>query len=392
MRIYLVIIMVVIGIASSDRVTAQQPSVSFQVFYDELSPYGSWIETPDYGYAWVPNVQGEFAPYSTNGDWVYTDAGWTWVSKYPWGWAPFHYGRWYDSPRHGYMWIPDTEWSPGWVTWRDSDDYYGWAPMGPGVTISITLGSGYYVPDNYWRFVRRRNFGRGGGHRHYVHISQNQSLIRSSRIMNNARFDDRRHVKYNPGPNRQDVERNIGRSIAPIPMYDGLKPGENVRNNRLEIYRPDVQKNAVNGQKTAPARVSNGNDIQRNARRPAEAPKLRETPRQAQPKPTPQPPKMLPTPKPNRMPRVPQPSQPQPSQPQPSQPQPRREPRTPLPSPPRAVPQPSRPQPRVVPQPSRPQPRVVPQPGRSQPREQSNRNNAPQKRTPSPKKVQGKYN
>jgi hypothetical protein len=361
--------MVVIGIATSNCVAAQHPSVSFQVFYDELSPYGSWIETPEYGYAWVPNVDGEFAPYSTNGDWVYTDAGWTWVSNYPWGWAPFHYGRWYDSPRHGYMWIPDTEWSPGWVTWRDSDDYYGWAPMGPGITISITLGSGYYVPDNYWRFVRRRNFGRGGGHRHYVHISQNQSLIRSSRIMNNARFDDRRRVKYNPGPNRQDVEKNIGRSIAPIPMHDGLKPGENVRNNRLEIYRPDVQKNAINGQKTAPATLYNGNDLKRPTPRPSEAPPLRKTRRQ--------------------IPATPSPSQPPlrraPSVPQPGQPPLRREPR--------AVPQPGQPplrrEPRAVPQPS--QPRAVPQPSRPQPREQPKRNDAPVKRTPTPR-VQGKYN
>lgn len=347
--------MVVIGIATSNCVAAQHPSVSFQVFYDELSPYGSWIETPEYGYAWVPNVDGEFAPYSTNGDWVYTDAGWTWVSNYPWGWAPFHYGRWYDSPRHGYMWIPDTEWSPGWVTWRDSDDYYGWAPMGPGITISITLGSGYYVPDNYWRFVRRRNFGRGGGHRHYVHISQNQSLIRSSRIMNNARFDDRRRVKYNPGPNRQDVEKNIGRSIAPIPMHDGLKPGENVRNNRLEIYRPDVQKNAINGQKTAPVKLYNGNDLKRSTLSPTQAPGQPTILRPSQPAATPQSPKMMPSPPPVR-----------------------RAPNVPPPSPPPVRRAPSAPQPS--------QPRAVPQQ-----REQPKRNDAPVKRTPTPK-VRGKYN
>ncbi|MEI7662892.1 MAG: DUF6600 domain-containing protein, partial [Bacteroidota bacterium] len=73
--------------------SAQEGSVSFQVFYNELSPYGSWIENPQYGYVWVPDVSPGFIPYSTNGYWVFTDEGWTWVSNYAWGWAPFHYGR-----------------------------------------------------------------------------------------------------------------------------------------------------------------------------------------------------------------------------------------------------------------------------------------------------------
>src|SRR5665213_1919979 len=65
-----------------------------QVFYDELSPYGQWIDYPDYGYVWQPNVDQDFRPYDTNGYWVYSDYGWTWVSNYSWGWAPFHYGNW----------------------------------------------------------------------------------------------------------------------------------------------------------------------------------------------------------------------------------------------------------------------------------------------------------
>src|SRR5665647_1119392 len=75
-----------------------QVSVSFQVFYDELSPYGYWVDNPDYGYVWVPNVAPGFTPYGSNGYWVFTNEGWTWVSNYPWGWAPFHYGRWFYDP------------------------------------------------------------------------------------------------------------------------------------------------------------------------------------------------------------------------------------------------------------------------------------------------------
>ncbi|MGV3539918.1 MAG: DUF6600 domain-containing protein, partial [Rufibacter sp.] len=61
--------------------------VSFQVFYDELTPYGRWIQDPDYGYVWSPRVERDFQPYASRGHWVMTEYGNTWVSDYDWGWA-----------------------------------------------------------------------------------------------------------------------------------------------------------------------------------------------------------------------------------------------------------------------------------------------------------------
>lgn len=82
-------------VGSRQNVNATPISISFQVFYDELSPYGDWIEDPNYGFIWVPYVDQSFQPYSTNGHWVMSTYGNTWVSQYNWGWAPFHYGRWF---------------------------------------------------------------------------------------------------------------------------------------------------------------------------------------------------------------------------------------------------------------------------------------------------------
>ena len=79
-----------------------QLSVSFQVFYDQLSPYGSWINYPNYGYVWLPTrVPQGFRPYANGGHWVYTNDGWAWVSDYDWGWAPFHYGNWFYDQYYG---------------------------------------------------------------------------------------------------------------------------------------------------------------------------------------------------------------------------------------------------------------------------------------------------
>src|ERR1700734_1893031 len=105
--------------------------VSYQVFYDDLSPYGQWIDYPGYGYVWMPDAGPDFKPYATNGHWVYSDEGWIWASDYEWGWATFHYGRWFFDPSYGWMWIPGNEWAPAWVNWRQNSDYYGWAPLGP---------------------------------------------------------------------------------------------------------------------------------------------------------------------------------------------------------------------------------------------------------------------
>ena len=87
----------------------------YQAFYDQLSPYGHWIDYPGMGYVFMPDVGPEFKPYSTNGHWLYTNEGWVWASDYNWGWATFHYGRWFYEDGYGWMWIPGHEWAPAWV-------------------------------------------------------------------------------------------------------------------------------------------------------------------------------------------------------------------------------------------------------------------------------------
>ena len=78
-----------LGIAgTTESAKAQYDDVSLQTFYDELSPYGTWINDPEYGYVWRPDVdQEEFRPYYSNGRWAMTEYGNTWVSNYDWGWT-----------------------------------------------------------------------------------------------------------------------------------------------------------------------------------------------------------------------------------------------------------------------------------------------------------------
>jgi hypothetical protein len=250
------------------KVTAQV-SINLQVFYDDLSPYGNWINNSNYGYVWVPNVSNNFTPYNTNGYWVFTNVGWTWVSNYSWGWAPFHYGRWLYDPYYGWLWVPGYEWGPGWVTWRSAQGYYGWAPIGPGISIEIAYGRNYNLPYNQWTFVRDRDFGRTNIYNYYINSSSNTTIINNSTVINNIQRDKSRNVKYNAGPDRTETQKRTGTSISPITLRERNKPGQNLSKGELQIYRPSVQKNNAAGRKPAPSKVVNIKELKPVSKRDA---------------------------------------------------------------------------------------------------------------------------
>jgi hypothetical protein len=242
------------------RSNAQIVTVSFQVFYDDLSPYGSWVNNPQYGYVWYPNTGDDFMPYGTNGYWANTDFGWTWVSYYPWGWAPFHYGRWFYDPMYGNMWVPGDEWGPGWVTWRQSEGYYGWAPIGPGISLEMAYSNNYNVRSDQWRFVRNGDFGREHINNYYIDRSTNVTIIKNTTVINNNYVEGGRKVTYNAGPQRTDVEKRAGKSFVPVAIKDNAKHSENMGKGELTVFRPHVQK-ADTKAKEAPKKTVEMKDL-----------------------------------------------------------------------------------------------------------------------------------
>ncbi|MET0682115.1 MAG: DUF6600 domain-containing protein, partial [Casimicrobiaceae bacterium] len=115
------------------------------VGYADLDEHGSWQSYPDYGAVWFPTaVAPGWAPYR-DGYWTEV-GGWgpTWVDHAPWGYAPFHYGRWaYIGGRWG--WCPGAYtrrpvWAPALVAWYGGSRWgvsvghgapvYGWVPLG----------------------------------------------------------------------------------------------------------------------------------------------------------------------------------------------------------------------------------------------------------------------
>ena len=222
-------------------------TISDQQFYDELDPYGVWINYPQYGYVWEPGLdrRDAFTPYSTNGRWVYTEEGWTWVSGYPWGWATFHYGRWFYDDYMGWLWIPGYEWAPAWVTWGSYEGYYGWAPLGPGISISVGLG--WRPPRSiWWTFVPCNHFGEERWHNYAVR--NNTTIINHVTIINNVYQGGGRPGgrpgQWMRGPRREEVEHLSNRPVRPMTFNNVQRPGAaRIQNNSIALYRPVVNRN-----------------------------------------------------------------------------------------------------------------------------------------------------
>jgi len=373
-----------------------QGEVSFQVFYDQLSPYGSWVDYPNYGYVWIPAGREGFRPYGTRGHWIYTEDGWTWVSDYSWGWATFHYGNWFYDDAYGWMWAPGYEWAPAWVTWGESGGNYCWAPIGPRIDIGVAYGT-YRPPYNYWNFCPRDRITSVNVSNYYVNNSRNRTVVNNITVINNVNRGNGRGA-YLRGPAAANVERFTHRPGRPVAIQASSRPGvATVQKGQLAIYRPTVRNyNAgvrparvqdlhtirpVNKSAAAAAPGGHPNTARQPAREPARAtmpPNNRpaaqphpEQPHPAQPRPVPQghPVTRPDQPRQQEHPARPTPSSPQHHTMQPQQPNP--QPQRPAPSrpapqdhPQQNHPQQARP---VQPQPHPQQPRPMPQQARPHP-------------------------
>jgi hypothetical protein len=143
--------------AREDRATISARYVPREMIgYEDLDANGRWVNVPPYGMVWQPNVAAAgWAPYR-QGHWAWVDPwGWTWIDDMPWGFAPFHYGRW-AYVGTGWYWVPGAVavrpvYSPALVA------FVGGGGIGVGVAAWFPLGPGevyrpaYHVSEIYVR-------------------------------------------------------------------------------------------------------------------------------------------------------------------------------------------------------------------------------------------------
>ncbi len=104
---------------------------------EDLDANGAWATEPDYGPVWYPTVvETGWAPYR-QGHWVWVGRwGWTWVDDAPWGFAPYHYGRW-AFVRGRWGWCPgraiaEPVFAPALVVFVGGPAWRPTAEFGPG--------------------------------------------------------------------------------------------------------------------------------------------------------------------------------------------------------------------------------------------------------------------
>ncbi len=235
---------------------ARAADVSVDVFYEGLQPYGDWIETNDYGIVWHPRDTAEnWRPY-TVGSWAYTDAGWTWISDEPFGWATYHYGRWADLDQVGWVWVPGQEWAPAWVSWRSSDQYVGWAPLPPEARFDQSVGiqggadSYYDIGPSAYSFVEVRNLGAPGLASVILARNRNVTIITETRNITNITYS--KAVIVNEGPRYDVVSRVSAQPIRQLRLERqadvAFRPGQlhaeslrsSVQGNTLRVAAPRV--------------------------------------------------------------------------------------------------------------------------------------------------------
>jgi hypothetical protein len=137
---------------AADRNRAQDESLAARhlprevVGYPGLDRHGTWSQDPAYGTVWYPQLPvADWVPYRY-GRWEWIAPwGWTWIDDAPWGFAPFHYGRWAIIGTR-WAWVPGPLgprplYAPALVAFVGgeggsltvaSGPGVGWYPLGPG--------------------------------------------------------------------------------------------------------------------------------------------------------------------------------------------------------------------------------------------------------------------
>src|SRR5436190_16651384 len=119
--------------------------------YEDMNAYGSWSKDSQYGDVWTPrSVPANWQPYRT-GHWSNVKPwGWTWIDDQPWGYAPYHYGRWANH-NNRWVWVPPQ---------RDAQPVYAPALVAfiGGIELAVTLGNSSSAPVGWFPLGPRETY------------------------------------------------------------------------------------------------------------------------------------------------------------------------------------------------------------------------------------------
>jgi hypothetical protein len=205
------------------------------VGYEDLDDNGDWNPDPGYGNVWYPHVAAGWAPYR-EGHWAWIDPwGWTWVDDEPWGYAPFHYGRWL-SIRGRWGWVPGPPevrpvYAPALVVFVGGggggfSGNMGWFPLGPREVYvpSYPVSRGY---------VNRVNVSNTTVNNTTVTNVYNTTIVNKTTTINNVTY----------------VNRNVSGAVTAVPQR-AFSSGQPVARAAVAVNARDIASAPVNARAT----------------------------------------------------------------------------------------------------------------------------------------------
>ena len=131
---------------------------------------------------WLPDASA-----STGDGLGKTTHGWTWVDYDPWGWAPFHYGRWFLNGGRGWCWWPGAIGRPSF--WRPAlVGFFGFGAGGVGFGIGFGFGNvGWVALAPFEAFDAWYGRGFNGGYNRnnvFIHNANIYNSFRNARVAN----------------------------------------------------------------------------------------------------------------------------------------------------------------------------------------------------------------
>jgi hypothetical protein len=230
-------------------------------FYNPLQPYGTWLYVVGSGLCWQPTVcvrDHAWRPYCDRGRWLYSNCGWYWQSDYSWGWAAFHYGRWFCDNRRGWCWQPNRVWGPSWVAWRQSSDHCGWAPLPPSAVFvpgggfrfhnqAVGANFDFGLPAGLFTFIPIERCGDYAPSRYAAAPWQAGRIFSESRALNSVAFQGQRVANLGMDPRLVDARAGVRMRRAVIQEIPGTDANGRMQPDRLGrqggslvIYRPQL--------------------------------------------------------------------------------------------------------------------------------------------------------
>src|SRR5262249_3319440 len=145
----------------------------------------------------------------------------------------------------GWVWAPDTVWSPAWVTWRYSDAYCGWAPLPPGCgyhagvgltfhSAGVSVGFAFGLASDSYPFVPSLHFHDRMPSRYALAPQQVVNVYNRTTVINNFTHDSN-NTLVNEGPGRDRIARVTRSEIQKVTLRDVPTDGTRViKSDRLE--------------------------------------------------------------------------------------------------------------------------------------------------------------